>query len=181
MCGQASASVTVERLRLQPDPLPPQQQPVLCPVAVAAATRGLSPAIPANIFISVSLASQGQPSPPVSAAAAAAELHDAYHEPHHGERCYPDLLDIGLSSFATLPRRSLRRAGELGSPYDNMGPRVTATGSSTFSLVEQPEPTTTTATVSAASPPPPPPSPPLGVQIAAAAPLIQPPPEFVSL
>lgn len=41
---------------------------------------------------------------------------------------YPDLLSGG----STLPRRS--RTCFLKSPYDNMGPRVTATGSSTWSL-----------------------------------------------
>ncbi|XP_008561070.1 uncharacterized protein LOC103580913 isoform X1 [Microplitis demolitor] len=96
--------------------------------------------------------------------------------PQDVERCYPDLLDIPvhaptitdksnfptslqassmISSFATLPRRSLRT--ELGSQYDNMGPRVTATGSSTFSLTDDLH----------LSPPPPP--------------VIKPPIEFVSL
>lgn len=162
LVGQSSASVTIERLRLQPDacnsPPPPTNNSVLCPVAVAAAAAAAARAqLPTNIYISVSLAN-GVPNhceaSPV-AVAAAATLQAAELQVH--ERCYPDLLDIGLSSFATLPRRC-RRAGELGSPYDNMGPRVTATGSSTFSLVEQPEPC-----------------------IAVAAPLIQPPPEFVSL
>ncbi|XP_012265013.2 leucine-rich repeat-containing protein 24-like [Athalia rosae] len=107
-----------------------------------------------NIFISVSLAQDG-------------------------ERRYPDLLDIPvhasisdkssgppppipttsiLSGFATLPRRPLR-VSDLSSPYDNMGPRVTATGSSTFSLTDPDL---------RLSPPPP-------------SLLIQPPIEFVSL
>ncbi|CAG5102016.1 Similar to Pxn: Peroxidasin (Drosophila melanogaster) [Cotesia congregata] len=96
--------------------------------------------------------------------------------PQDVERCYPDLLDIPvhaptitdksnfptplpatsmISSFATLPRRPLRT--DLGSQYDNMGPRVTATGSSTFSLTDDLR----------LSPPPPP--------------VIKPPIEFVSL
>lgn len=75
--------------------------------------------------------------------------------PQDVDRCYPDLLDIpvhaslvidkhnvmnslpanSISSVATLPRRALR-TNNVGSPYDNMGPRVTATGSSTFSLTD---------------------------------------------
>ncbi|XP_017893298.1 leucine-rich repeat-containing protein 24-like [Ceratina calcarata] len=92
------------------------------------------------------------------------------------ERCYPDLLDLpvhgssvskatgvlpsasSVSSFATLPRRALR-SSDLCSPYDNMGPRVTANGSSAFSLTD----------VDLRLSPPPPPR------------IIQPPHEFVSL
>ncbi|XP_014211337.1 uncharacterized protein LOC106641429 [Copidosoma floridanum] len=231
MCGgaqQASASVTVERLRLHPEPhqSPQQQQPVLCPVAVTTAcpTRSFSPALPPNIFISVSLAGSQQPEHPspsqstttaavaaspatVATAAAVIQrqelpacprpIREQYNNNNNNnnnnttttnsnsnsnssgseghERCYPDLLDIGLSSFATLPRRNLRR--ELGSPYDNMGPRVTATGSSTFSLVEQPDQLTgSTGRLSSE------PSQPSSIgNLAATAPLIQPPPEFVSL
>lgn len=120
-------------------------------------TTGVLPAgIFGNIFISVSLPQDST------------------------ERCYPDLLDIPVhgvvsginekntvsalsstpcvSSFATLPRRALRNA-DLGSPYDNMGPRVTANGSSAFSLTD----------VDLRLSPPPPPR------------IIQPPHEFVSL
>jgi hypothetical protein len=127
----AQASVTVERPRLS-----------TAESSLLGLSRCLSPALPANIYIAVSLGTQAR--------TPGSEIH---------ARCYPDLLDIGLSSFATLPRRGLGRL-ELGSPYDNMGPRVTATGSSTFSLVEQPEPLQ---------------------QPVALVPLIQPPPEFVSL
>lgn len=97
------------------------------------------------------------------------------------ERCYPDLLDIGFSSggyASTLPRRSSTqvKGAELGSPYDNMGPRVTATGSSTFSLVEDPKvgellcepPHLAKGSLG-------------GIGIVTPMPLIQPPPEFVSL
>lgn len=100
--------------------------------------------------------------------------------PNDAERCYPDLLDIPvhaptivtekynmtnpipassmISSFATLPRRTLRSNDLMGSQYDNMGPRVTATGSSTFSLTDDLR----------LSPPPPPR-------------VLKPPIEFVSL
>ncbi|XP_058810829.1 leucine-rich repeat-containing protein 24-like [Phymastichus coffea] len=147
-----AASVTVERLRLQaaearrgspsPAPTPPPPLPaVVCPLA------GIYIGVP---LPAAELGPARRPTPPPEPGPAGAEAGAR-------ERCYPDLLDIGLSGFATLPRRGLgaRRAGaELGSPYDNMGPRVTAAGSSTFSLLDAPE---------------------------AAAPLIQPPPEFVSL
>lgn len=156
----SAATVTVERLR-----------PELCSSSVNAMrtvpcssmfpppppefTSGVLPAgIFGNIFISVSVP------------------HDA------SDRCYPDLLDIpvhstsgvmnkttpilpaasSVSSFATLPRRALR-SSDLCSPYDNMGPRVTANGSSAFSLTD----------VDLQLSPPPPPR------------IIQPPHEFVSL
>ncbi|XP_051174973.1 leucine-rich repeat-containing protein 24-like [Leptopilina boulardi] len=160
ICEQInSANVTIERLR-----------PEMCnsnavrtlpcsdifPPPPSGFTTGLLPAGTfGNIFISVSL-------------------------PQGSERCYPDLLDIPVhgtishmtdkpvapnvsiptevSNFATLPRRTLRST-ELGSPYDNMGPRVTATGSSTFSLTDLELHMTPTTPQS----------------------VIQPPPEFVSL
>lgn len=95
---------------------------------------------------------------------------------------YPDLLDIphrsknasarvsvgtgpeatltSSQSFATFPRRPRPKTSDsaephvtLGPVYDNMGPRVTAGGSSTLSLPEIEE--------SEIPPPPPPPPPPL--------------------
>lgn len=153
-----AASVTVERLRPECT-IPPGIRSIPCanvfPPPPPEFTTGVLPAgIFGNIFISVSL-------------------------PQDGERCYPDLLDIPvhghvladkytgnhrassssmISSFATLPRRTLRSNCDLGSPYDNMGPRVTATGSSTFSLTDD----------IPLSPPPPPR-------------IIKPPIEFISL
>ncbi|XP_043277298.1 leucine-rich repeat-containing protein 24-like [Venturia canescens] len=153
----AAATVTVERLRPECN-VPSALRAIPCtnvfPPPPPEFTTGVLPAgIFGNIFISVSL-------------------------PQDGERCYPDLLDIPVhsgtiadkfnvdphppsssmvSSYATLPRRSLRSA-DLSSPYDNMGPRVTATGSSTFSLTDDLR----------LSPPPPPR-------------IIKPPIEFVSL
>lgn len=159
-----AASVTVERLRQQAEicssigPLPCTA--IFPPPPPSGFGASLLPAGTfGNIFISVSL-------------------------PQDPERCYPDLLDIPVhaavtshasdksrsttthpalpavqvSSFATLPRRALRPT-DLGSPYDNMGPRVTATGSSTFSLSD----------------------PDLTLSPVAQQRLIQPPPEFVSL
>ncbi|XP_077261963.1 leucine-rich repeat and fibronectin type-III domain-containing protein 3 [Temnothorax americanus] len=169
----AAAAVTVERLR-------PADSSVnairAVPCAAAAGvfpppppefTTGVLPAgIFGNIFISVSLPQDAS-----------------------SERCYPDLLDIpvhavsgttatvsassktaalssaaiNVSSFATLPRRALRSAEvAVGSPYDNMGPRITANGSSAFSLTDM------TDLDLRLSPPPPPR-------------IIQPPHEFVSL
>ncbi|XP_014488746.1 PREDICTED: leucine-rich repeat-containing protein 24-like [Dinoponera quadriceps] len=148
-----AAAVTVERLRPET-----AIRAVTCaavfPPPPPEFTSGVLPAgIFGNIFISVSQDSS--------------------------ERCYPDLLDIpvhavsgaagvkttaalpasvNVSSFATLPRRALRTA-EVGSPYDNMGPRVTANGSSAFSLTD----------VDLRLSPPPPPR------------IIQPPHQFVSL
>lgn len=159
----AAAAVTVERLR--PETTVNAIRAVPCtavfPPPPPEFTTGVLPAgIFGNIFISVSLPQDSS------------------------ERCYPDLLDIpvhavsgaaalsagvkttaalpssvNVSSFATLPRRALRTAGEIGSPYDNMGPRVTANGSSAFSLTD----------VDLRLSPPPPPR------------IIQPPHEFVSL
>lgn len=159
----AAAAVTVERLR--PETAVNAIRAVPCsavfPPPPPEFTTGVLPAgIFGNIFISVSLPQDSS------------------------ERCYPDLLDIpvhavsgasavstggvktsaalpatvNVSSFATLPRRALRTA-EVGSPYDNMGPRVTANGSSAFSLTD----------VDLRLSPPPPPR------------IIQPPHEFVSL
>lgn len=158
----AAAAVTVERLR--PETAVNAIRAVPCtavfPPPPPEFTSGVLPAgIFGNIFISVSLPQDSS------------------------ERCYPDLLDIpvhavsgaaaisagvkttaalpatvNVSSFATLPRRALRSA-EVGSPYDNMGPRVTANGSSAFSLTD----------VDLRLSPPPPPR------------IIQPPHEFVSL
>lgn len=165
----AAAAVTVERLR-------PAESSVNAIRAVPCAaagnvfpppppefTTGVLPAgIFGNIFISVSLPQDAS-----------------------SERCYPDLLDIpvhavsgaatavtasgkiipsaavNVSSFATLPRRALRSAevAGTGSPYDNMGPRITANGSSAFSLTD----------IDLRLSPPPPPR------------IIQPPHEFVSL
>ncbi|KAJ8678781.1 hypothetical protein QAD02_014568 [Eretmocerus hayati] len=152
------ASVTIERLNRCQQPLVLNELPGL-PTSAAVVTSANSqpvvlPAVPPSVLVSVSLAG------PHCVRVASPEIRMASPAP---ERCYPDLLDIGLSNFATLPRRTLagasaQRSGrELGSPYDNMGPRVTATGSSTFSLLD-PE-----------------------LQLATAMPLIQPPPEFVSL
>ncbi|XP_032679157.1 leucine-rich repeat-containing protein 24-like [Odontomachus brunneus] len=158
----AAATVTVERLR--PETAVNAIRAVPCaavfPPPPPEFTTGVLPAgIFGNIFISVSLPQDSS------------------------ERCYPDLLDIpvhavsgaaaisagvkttaalpatvNVSSFATLPRRALRST-EVGSPYDNMGPRVTANGSSAFSLTD----------VDLRLSPPPPPR------------IIQPPHEFVSL
>lgn len=166
----AAAAVTVERLR-------PAESTVNAIRAVPCATAGVFPPPPpefttgvlpagifGNIFISVSLPQDTS-----------------------SERCYPDLLDIpvhavsgtaatvstsskvaalppasavNVSSFATLPRRALRSAEiATGSPYDNMGPRITANGSSAFSLTD----------MDLRLSPPPPPR------------IIQPPHEFVSL
>jgi len=168
----AAAAVTVERLR-PADSSVNAIRAVPCTAAAAGVfpppppefTTGVLPAgIFGNIFISVSLPQDAS-----------------------SERCYPDLLDIpvhavsgaaaaasvggktaalpsataiNVSSFATLPRRALR-SGEVaaGSPYDNMGPRITANGSSAFSLTD----------MDLRLSPPPPPR------------IIQPPHEFVSL
>lgn len=169
----AAAAVTVERLR-PADNSVNAIRAVPCAAATAAGvfpppppefTTGVLPAgIFGNIFISVSLPQDAS-----------------------SERCYPDLLDIpvhavsgttatvsasgkttalpsaaaiNVSSFATLPRRALRSAEvAAGSPYDNMGPRITANGSSAFSLSD----------MDLRLSPPPPPR------------IIQPPHEFVSL
>ncbi|KAK2582540.1 hypothetical protein KPH14_004833 [Odynerus spinipes] len=156
-----AATVTVERLRPEIGSSANVIRAVPCaagfPPPPPEFTTGVLPAgIFGNIFISVSLPQDST------------------------ERCYPDLLDIPVhgvvsgvtekntvaalpstpcvSSFATLPRRALRST-DLGSPYDNMGPRVTANGSSAFSLTD----------VDLRLSPPPPPR------------IIQPPHEFVSL
>lgn len=171
----AAAAVTVERLR-PADSSVNTIRAVPCTAAAAAAgvfpppppefTTGVLPAgIFGNIFISVSLPQDAS-----------------------SERCYPDLLDIpvhavsgaaaavstgsktaassaaiNVSSFATLPRRALRSTEIAAvSPYDNMGPRITANGSSAFSLTDM------TDMDLRLSPPPPPR-------------IIQPPHEFVSL
>lgn len=164
----SAAAVTVERLRPESGAINVVRAALPCtavfPPPPPEFTSGVLPAgVFGNIFISVSL--------PQDTAS---------------ERCYPDLLDIpvhavsscatttavtiagktgsmlpatvNVSSFATLPRRALR-AAEVGSPYDNMGPRVTANGSSAFSLSD----------VDLRLSPPPPPR------------IIQPPHEFVSL
>lgn len=169
----AAAAVTVERLR-PADSSVNAIRTVPCTAAAAAGvypppppefTSGvLPPGIFGNIFISVSLPQDAS-----------------------SERCYPDLLDIpvhavsgaattvsasgktgtlpsagaiNVSSFATLPRRALRSAEvATGSPYDNMGPRITANGSSAFSLTD----------MDLRLSPPPPPR------------ILQPPHEFVSL
>lgn len=167
----AAAAVTVERLR-PADSTVNAIRTVPCTAAAAAGvfpppppefTTGVLPAgIFGNIFISVSLPQDAS-----------------------SERCYPDLLDIpvhavsgtttavsassktavpsaaiNVSSFATLPRRALRSTEVIaGSPYDNMGPRITANGSSAFSLTD----------MDLRLSPPPPPR------------IIQPPHEFVSL
>ncbi|XP_012279789.1 leucine-rich repeat-containing protein 24 [Orussus abietinus] len=151
----AAANVTVERHRLDGGINAIRALPcTVFPPPPPEFTSGVLPAgIFGNIFISVSM-------------------------PQDSERCYPDLLDIPvhanmadkpatvasvpassvISGFATLPRRPTRPA-DLGSLYDNMGPRVTATGSSTFSLTD----------AELRFSPPPPPR------------VIQPPLEFVSL
>ncbi|XP_011864975.1 PREDICTED: leucine-rich repeat-containing protein 24 [Vollenhovia emeryi] len=162
----AAAAVTVERLR-PADSTVNAIRTVPCAAAAGVFpppppefTTGVLPAgIFGNIFISVSLPQDAS-----------------------SERCYPDLLDIpvhavsgatadkaaalppaaaiNVSSFATLPRRALRSAEvAVGSPYDNMGPRITANGSSAFSLTD----------MDLRLSPPPPPR------------IIQPPHEFVSL
>ncbi|KYN03065.1 Leucine-rich repeat-containing protein 24 [Cyphomyrmex costatus] len=172
----AAAAVTVERLR----PADSSVNTIRAVPCAATATAGVFPPPPpefttgvlpagifGNIFISVSLPQDAS-----------------------SERCYPDLLDIpvhavsgatttvtsggkaaalpsaaaiNVSSFATLPRRALRSTEvAAGSPYDNMGPRITANGSSAFSLTD------ITDMDLRLSPPPPPR-------------IIQPPHEFVSL
>jgi len=170
----AAAAVTVERLRPAESTVNAIRT-VPCATAAAAAAASIFPPPPpefttgvlpagifGNIFISVSLPQDAS-----------------------SDRCYPDLLDIpvhavsggaaavsagnkvlpsagavNVSSFATLPRRALRSAEvATGSPYDNMGPRITANGSSAFSLTD----------VDLRLSPPPPPR------------IIQPPHEFVSL
>ncbi|XP_066590239.1 leucine-rich repeat-containing protein 24-like [Prorops nasuta] len=134
-----NATVTVERLRHETSATNafhaiPCTAASIFPPPPPEFTTGVLPAgIFGNIFISVSL-------------------------PQGSER-YPDLLDIpvhapipeeipekclgplpsaasSISNFATLPRRALRTTTDLGSPYDNMGPRVTANGSSAFSLTD---------------------------------------------
>lgn len=155
-----AATVTVERLR--PEISSGSMNAVravpcaaMFPPPPPEFTSGVLPAgIFGNIFISVSMPQDAS------------------------DRCYPDLLDIpvhgassvvnktsvelpsasSVSSFATLPRRALR-SSDLCSPYDNMGPRVTANGSSAFSLTD--------ADLRLSPPPPPR--------------IIQPPHEFVSL
>lgn len=177
----AAAAVTVERLR-PADSSVNAIRAVPCSAAAAVAAAGVFPPPPpefttgvlpagifGNIFISVSLPQDAS-----------------------SERCYPDLLDIpvhavsgvtstvsasgktaalpsaatiNVSSFATLPRRALRSAeAAAGSPYDNMGPRITANGSSAFSLTDM-----TDMDMDLRLSPPPPPR------------IIQPPHEFVSL
>ena len=174
--SMAAAAVTVERLR----PADNSVNTIRAVPCAATATAGVFPPPPpefttgvlpagifGNIFISVSLPQDAS-----------------------SERCYPDLLDIpvhavssatttvstggktaalssataiNVSSFATLPRRALRSTEiAAGSPYDNMGPRITANGSSAFSLTDM------TDMDLRLSPPPPPR-------------IIQPPHEFVSL
>ncbi|KZC08055.1 PREDICTED: leucine-rich repeat-containing protein 24-like [Dufourea novaeangliae] len=151
----SAATVTVERLRPEVttgsvNAIRSVQCSTMFPPPPPEFTSGVLPAgIFGNIFISVSVPQDSS------------------------ERCYPDLLDIpvhggvvnkssaassSVSSFATLPRRALRST-DLCSPYDNMGPRVTANGSSAFSLTD----------VDLRLSPPPPPR------------IIQPPHEFVSL
>lgn len=92
---------------------------------------------------------------------------------------YPDLIDVArkggkvnvgttpdpISYFATLPRRGLQHrlkesevmVSRAGPQYDNMGPRITADGSSTISLPE------TISTEEIPTPPPPPSCSPLTV------------------
>ncbi|XP_071871650.1 uncharacterized protein isoform X1 [Bombus fervidus] len=156
----SAATVTVERLRPEVSSgSVTAMRAVPCaamfPPPPPEFTSGVLPAgIFGNIFISVSMPQDSS------------------------DRCYPDLLDIpvhgtsgvvnkttsalpaasSVSSFATLPRRALR-SSDLCSPYDNMGPRVTANGSSAFSLTD--------ADLRLSPPPPPR--------------IIQPPHEFVSL
>lgn len=110
-----------------------------------------------NIFISVSVGQE----PPSTGTASVAD----------GTR-FPDLIDVSRkakasesttgSFFATLPRPSLQhrlkesevlvsRNGCAGPQYDNMGPRITADGSSTISLPE-------TISMEEIPTPPPPPS-----------------------
>ncbi|XP_043801469.1 leucine-rich repeat-containing protein 24-like [Apis laboriosa] len=152
----SAATVTVERLHPEMSGGPVNAMrtvPCVFPPPPPEFTSGvLPPGIFGNIFISVAVPQDAS------------------------DRCYPDLLDIpvhatggvvnktalppatSVSSFATLPRRALR-SSDLCSPYDNMGPRVTANGSSAFSLTD----------VDLRLSPPPPPR------------IIQPPHEFVSL
>ncbi|XP_076231163.1 uncharacterized protein LOC143177211 [Calliopsis andreniformis] len=156
----SAATVTVERLRPEVssgsvNALRAVPCTAMFPPPPPEFTSGVLPAgIFGNIFISVSMPQDSS------------------------DRCYPDLLDIpvhgtsnvtnkssatvpsasSVSTFATLPRRALR-SSDLCSPYDNMGPRVTASGSSAFSLTD----------VDLRLSPPPPPR------------IIQPPHEFVSL
>lgn len=168
----AAAAVTVERLRpaesavnaIRTVPCASTPAGVFPPPPPEFTTGVLPAGIFGNIFISVSLPQDAS-----------------------SERCYPDLLDIpvhavsgaatgvvttgsktilpatstvNVSSFATLPRRALRTSEiAIGSPYDNMGPRITANGSSAFSLTD----------MDLRLSPPPPPR------------IIQPPHEFVSL
>ncbi|XP_076293799.1 uncharacterized protein LOC143215521 [Lasioglossum baleicum] len=154
----SAATVTIERLRPEvtggaANAIRSVPCAAMFPPPPPEFTNGVLPAgIFGNIFISVSVPQDSS------------------------ERCYPDLLDLpvhggvvnksstavaaasSVSSFATLPRRALRNT-DLCSPYDNMGPRVTANGSSAFSLTD----------VDLRLSPPPPPR------------IIQPPHEFVSL
>lgn len=149
-----AATVTIERLR--PDCSLSSVRGINCPVGFPPPppefTGGVLPF--GNIFISVAMPQ---------------------------DNGYPDLLDINviappimdkiddcntiippnsvISSYATLPRRTIKTESSSSGQYDNMGPRVTATGSSTFSLTDDLR----------LSPPPPPRS------------LIKPPIEFVSL
>lgn len=122
-------------------------QAIVFPPPPEFSTSLLPPGAFGNIFISVSVSQEPQLDPPR----------------------YPDLLDLShrksvsvatgtdATYFATLPRRqSLHRTKEtdpmlrIGPQYDNMGPRVTAGGSSTLSLPDS-------ASAEDIPPPPPPP------------------------
>ncbi|CAG4960647.1 unnamed protein product [Colias eurytheme] len=81
------------------------------------------------VQITIEGPSGGFPPPPAEFALPApyGNIFISVHVTGHNEK-YPDLLGGG----STLPRRS--RTCLLRPTYDNMGPRVTATGSSTWSL-----------------------------------------------
>ncbi|CAH1161742.1 unnamed protein product [Phyllotreta striolata] len=131
-----------------------EREPPLPPLAVYPpppefSGSGLPAGAYGNIFISVSVSRD--PRDPIVDAARCPDLLDLPHRPkqhvYHG--------------MATLPRRPYAVPH-----YDNMGPRVTAGGSSTLSLPDA------SAAPAVTELPPPPPPPPLGVRLT---------PEFVSL
>lgn len=175
--AMAAAAVTVERLR-------PADSTVRHSIPCASTPAGVFPPPPpeftsgvlpagifGNIFISVSLpqdASSERCYPdlldiPVHAVSGAATTGVVSAGSKTCSSILPATSIVNVSSFATLPRRALRTSEvAVGSPYDNMGPRITANGSSAFSLTDM------TDMDLRLSPPPPPR-------------IIQPPHEFVSL
>ncbi|XP_075234140.1 uncharacterized protein LOC142331975 [Lycorma delicatula] len=121
----------------------PNQEPVVFPPPPEFSTSVLPPGAFGNIFISVSVSQEEPPRYP-----------DLLDLPHRKSKSVSTGTDTPY--FATLPRQS--RSGSMTAKdqaipppqYDNMGPRVTAGGSSTLSLPD-------TASQEDIPPPPPPP------------------------